>query len=441
MKRFQKGIRLPGFKDATLLSPRIHTPLGPHAITVFLSQGLGDPLTPCVTEGEMVLAGSKIAEGSSWASVPIHSSVSGRVSEVTDCFIRIESDTKDTLHPSIHPRAEIPTDPESLAEIIREAGILDLESPAFPAHLRLLEAQTAGVETVLVNACESEPFVTANHLLVLNHPGEILKGAELLRVASGAKRAVIVLTDDKREVAEILNSKNYNLKIKTVEVLILESRFPQGFVRTLAQTWLGRKLFRNESPIEAGVLVQNAATAFAVYEAVYLKKPFYERVVTVGGPCIFEPKNFWAKVGTPAHELIGSAKGFLREPERVIFGGPMTGVTIGDLEAPVTKSTSAILALPAELTISGAEESCIRCGLCVEACPEDLRPEMILRAVRHNQMAVAREYAIDSCTECGICAYLCPSKIPLVDVIRKGKKTFLTEIPNTKSVHALSFQA
>lgn len=423
MKTLKKGIRLPDFKYRSLSSTQIHLPQAARFVTILLNQHMGKSIKPCVQKGDHVFVGTKIAEGEDWTSVPLHSSVSGRISEITQDWVEIESDETDRLDASIQMHAEIPSDPDQLIEIIRQAGIVDLGGSAFPTHVRLAKARRKNVEILVLNGCESEPFLTADHVLMLNHPVEILKGAELLRVASGAKRAVIVIEQNKLEAVEILNSKNYNLKIETLSTLTVPVRYPQGSERALFEAVTNRKLNWTQSALEAGVLIENVATAFAVYEAVYLKKPLYERVITVAGDCVVEPKNLWARIGTRAIDLIRSSKGLMREPSRVIFGGPMTGEAIEHLEIHVTKKVQGILALPPDLAIISKEGPCIRCGLCVDVCPESLVPETLIRAVAVGNQELAEEYDIDSCTECGSCAYVCPSKIPMITLIRNGKKT------------------
>src|SRR3989338_3796388 len=402
MKPLKKGIRLPDFKYRSLSSTQIHL-LRPARFLIFLlNQQAGTPAKPCVQEGDPVWVGTQIAEAADPNSVPIHSSVSGRVSKVMEDRILIESDGADKLEPSIQVRTEIPSDPEQLSAIIRESGIVDFGGKGISTHLRLAEARMNKVETLILDGCESEPFLTADHMLMLGHPVEILKGAELLRIASGAQRAIIAIEQDKLEALEVLNSKNYNLKLEQIKTVALPVRYPQGSERALAETILGKRLKRGETALQAGALVENVATAFAVYEAVYLNKPFYERVITISGSCIFEPKNLWARIGTQAADLIRTCKGFMQEPKRVIFGGPMTGEAISHLDEPMTKKVRGILAFSSELETFGQEESCIRCGFCVEICPELLVPETLVRAVQHENLNLAREYDINSCTECGL---------------------------------------
>ncbi|MBI4394591.1 MAG: RnfABCDGE type electron transport complex subunit C [Candidatus Omnitrophica bacterium] len=438
MKPLRKGVRLPDFKYRSLSGTQIHLPRPARFLTFFLKQSAVAPAIPCVHEGEAVFVGSKIAEASEWNSVPLHSSVSGKVTNIMEDRIVIESDEVDKLDPSIQARVEIPSEPDQLATLIHEAGVVDLGGKGHAIHVHLTEARAKKVETLILDGCESEPFLTADHVLMLNHPVEILKGAEILRIASGAERVVIAVEQNKLEALELLNSKNYNLKFERIKTAVLPVRYPQGSERALAESILGRPLKKGETALEAGILVESVASAFAVYEAVYLKKPLYERVMTVSGSSILEPKNLWARMGTQAADLIRACKGFMREPERVIFGGPMTGRSIAHLDEPVTKEVPGILAFSSELEMFGKEETCIRCGFCIDICPVSLVPEAIVKAIRQGQPDLAQTYEIDSCTECGLCAYICPSYIPMVDIIRKGKEVFKSEDSEREPVYAFS---
>ena len=435
MKALKKGMTLPDFKYGSLSTTKIQFLSPPRFVKFLLAQSVAHSsfsipnrgselvLNPLVQEGDYVLTGTKIAEHPDFNSAPLHSSVSGRVRKVRDESILIESDEVDKLDTSIDIRSELPSNPDHLIELIRQAGVVDLGGTAFPTHSRLVEARKQKIDTLVINGCESEPFLTSDHVLMLNHPVEVLKGIELLRIASGASRAVIATERNKLEVVEILNTKNYNLKFNAIEIAHFPVRYPQGAERALAESILGKELAYQQNAIQAGVLVENVATAFAVYEAVYLNKPLYERVVTITGPCVIEPKNVWARIGTKASDLIRCAKGFLREPGRVIFGGPLTGEAIASLERPMTKKVQGLVALSPDLLDTAAEQACTRCAKCVEVCPESLVPETLMRAVKKGNHNLALEYDINSCTECGLCSYICPSHIPLVPLIKSGKMT------------------
>lgn len=435
----KKGIRLPYFSYRSLLTAQIKRSVLPKVVRISLAQYDGSCATPCVKESESVFQGTKIAEG----IVPIHSSVSGNVIKVSRDLIHIASDEKNQADPFIQSRQKIPIDSEELAAIIREAGIVGLGGDGYPTFLKMLEAKHRQVHTLIINGCESEPFLTTDYILMTNHPVEVLKGIELLRLASGAERAVIATQRNKMETLEILNSRNYNLKFDRIQTISLPAVYPQDNERVLVSAVLGRKLGKNEKPMSSGAVVENIATAFAVYEAVFLGKPLFERVITIEGACVTEPKNLWAPIGISIQDLLRSCKGLLRDPGRLVLGGSMTGESVSSMDAVVTKKVQAVLALPVELTTLEKEEPCSRCGLCVEACPESLVPETLVKAIRKRNRALAEEFEIYNCNECGNCSYICPSNIPMVELIRAGKNifSFHTEQKlSTDSSHAVSVE-
>lgn len=410
---FKKGIALPNHKSRSLLSVQIHR-IAPHRFLFFaLSRGQ----IPCVEAGTRVFAGTQIAEG----ILPLHSSASGHVAEIAASGIRIESDEAATPDPAILPRREIPNAPELLSRFVRDAGIESLSAGHTPTHLRAAEALERKVHTLVLNACTSEGFGTFDDILMMNHPLEILKGAECLKTMCSAERIVIAADQDQIEALEVLNSRNYQLKLE-LETVSLPARYPFGTDRSVTEQLAGRALGRKEAPESMGYWVEHLATAFAVYEAVYLSKPLYERVVTVTGPCVTEPKNVWAPLGISVRHLIRSAKGLLRDPERLVLGGLMTGEAVDSLDAVIKKKHQAVLVLPKEWLHPEDEMPCIRCGLCIEVCPESLRPEALVRALRTGNCSPVDDDEIEACTECGSCDYVCPSRIPIVGVIRKGKK-------------------
>jgi electron transport complex protein RnfC len=236
------------------------------------------------------------------------------------------------------------------------------------------------IKTVILNGCESEPYVTSAHALMMSHPLEILKGAEIFRKALSAERILFVSEDNKLEAAELLKSKVFFLKWPHVETAILPALYPQDHEAVL------RRRFSDGEGDSAGPFeILDVASAYAVWEAVVRQKPLYERAVTVAGECVIEPRNFWARIGTDLEILFKNAKGLLRPPARILLGGPMRGHAQALLEIPILKGTPALLALPPEaIGPKGAEEPCIRCGRCVEVCPSDISPVMITLAAERN---------------------------------------------------------
>ena len=261
MKFLKKGIVVPDYKYRSLSSTQIHLPFPARNVWIRLDQSAGSFAAPCVAAGDQVLTGTKIADTNEWAGVPVHSSVSGFVREVTDRYIMIQSDESDRLDSSVHIRSQIPSDAVDLCNQIRAAGIVGPGAETLPTHVRLRKAREHGVRTLVLNGCESEPFLTADHLLMLNHPVEILKGAELIRIASGAERVIIAVEKNKLEAIELLNSKNYNLKLKHIEMMAFPVRYPQGSERVLIESVTGKKPIRGCDPLSSGVLVEHVATA------------------------------------------------------------------------------------------------------------------------------------------------------------------------------------
>lgn len=395
------GLTLPSFKEISLSTAQIKKAVLPNEVTIDLNQHQGIPAISIVSAGDQVLTGSKIAYSSGELSCNYHSSISGKVKKVTSKSITIESDHKDEWDPKISEQKSWKFFSSSeIQNALIEAGVLDSLKPHLPIQLFFGKPNTN--ETLVIDACESESFLTADYILMLCHAGEIAQGVELLLKATGVKRAVIVTEDDKREPAEVLLSKIRGLHLEFIEVKILKRQYPQKF--------------KTSSP-KLGL-----STAHAAYEAVRFKKPQIEQVVTVSGHCVVEPKNIWCRIGTSVEEVFDLCKGLLREPDRVVVGGPMTGTSIAKLDFSIQKGTKALLALAPEYLNEAREESCIRCGFCADVCPEQLLPESLMRFVRKKQKKHLVQYRLDQCTECGNCTYVCPSKIRLSGILREGKE-------------------
>lgn len=422
MKPLRGGLKLDAKKESTLTPwSAARAPL-PGRVRISLSEPASSAAEPLVRVGDRVRVGEKIAEGPQGKYPAFHASISGTVSRISRFphpllgearAIEIRSDGKDEGVPGTgveRPGWEslIALD---LVRILREAGAIDLTQDASPP---------VSIHTVILNGCESEPYLTSDHSLMMTHPAEILKAGEILRRAVGAEDLIVALEENKEEIAELLRSKIFFHTGSKARVEVLPSRYPQGENRALIRTLLGCSLGPGQSPREAGVTVVGMAEAYAAYEAVALQKPFYERIVTISGECVAQPRNFWLRIGTLVEDAVKLARGFLREPGRVVHGGPMKGVALGTLEVPVLKVTPGILGLPREIVQPGAVEPCIRCGRCVESCPEFLSPVMITLAAEKELWDVAEEYGARLCIECGNCSYVCPSKRPMVELIQSA---------------------
>jgi len=419
MKPLRGGLKLDGKKEATTVPWTIARPDPPRRVRIPLGEDHdGRSFTPLVQMGDRVRLGQKLAEPRGNGSVAIHASVSGEVAKIGTFphpflgeseAIEIVSDGKDERIPEIgreRPRWES-LGPSETIKILGESGVAQLDP--------LLRSP---VDTVILNGCESEPYLTSGYSLMMSHPMEILKGGEILRQALRAQECIIALEDNKEEVAELLKSKIFLHSRANIRVEVPPARYPQEEESLLIRELLGRHLTRGRLGAEVGVAVFNVAEAFAAYEAVALQKPFYERAVTIGGECVAQPQNVWLRIGTLVEDAVKCARGFLRPPEKVILGGPMKGFAIDTLEVPLLKETPGILGLPREVARPETIEPCIRCGRCVESCPVFISPAMITLAAEKELFDLAEEHGASLCIECGNCSYVCPAKRPMVELIQ-----------------------
>lgn len=415
------GIRLERKKEPSLLNT-LKRPFAVKGIRVPLCGGSRTGFTLCIKEGERVQPGQKIAYPKSPDGVPVYAGISGEVEKVAQTLLPegnerlsvwIASDPANKFgapadKPWQAPLTGAPKDAEhipadELLRIFREQGLLVADGKMEPVHSRI--RKKAPVQTVVINGCEPEPYVTSQQVLTTLHPVEILKGAGLLKKACGAGKIIFVFEDANREEYELIKSKIYLLKWNFCEAVMIPAVYPAGREETLSKVVPGE------------TVVWSATTAYAVYEAVYLQKPFFERIVTVGGECVVEPRNLWLPFGFLFRDAVQACKGLLREPRKVIAGGPMTGFTQPHLDIPVTAGTSAILALPGEIARATDEKPCIRCNRCVDVCPVSISPAMITLAVERDEFDLAKEWGAEACIECGACGYVCPSERPMTELI------------------------
>lgn len=408
------GIRLERKKDTSLLNWNLKRPYPPEKIRIpvpAFSQ-------PCVQVGEVVQLGQRIAQPEGPEGVSLHSGMSGTVETIAsfpgglgkdERMIEIRRQGEPKVFPPGEARkgwAEIPA--EELPKIFQNSGLVTTDPLMEPVHAKL--GRHSGAGTIIVNGCEPEPYITCEQVLILSHPVEILRGAELLKKTVGAKKIIFALEESNLEMIELIKSKIYFLKWEHVEVRTVPALYPQGLESTLLQAWFPGN--------EETAVVFPASTAFAVYEAVALGKPFYERVVTVGGECVVEPRSLWLPVGISFHDAIHACKGVMREPQKILMGGPMAGTAQRNDKVSMMAGTNAILALPKEVAKEDNEEPCVRCNLCADHCPISLSPAMITLAAEQKEFLVAKLWNVADCIECGNCAYVCPSKRPMLELIR-----------------------
>jgi len=422
----------PEYKESTSYK-KIETSLLPKKIILPLSQHTGAPSGPIVKEGDIVKTGQLIAQSKGFISSNLHSSISGKVIVIEEALhpiigrfkaVLIESDGQDTKAFSDPHRDTSNLSKEEIVTLIKDAGIVGLGGAGFPTHVKLSPPPGKKIDTLIINGAECEPFLTCDHCLMLERAREIVQGIYLLIKVLGVKHVIIGIEDNKMDAIESFGSALFRgdkTRCK-IEIKKLKTRYPQGGEKQLIKTLLNREVPSGGLPLDIGCLMHNVQTVFSIYEAVYLGKPLYERLITVSGDFLKEPKNVLVRIGTPIRDLLEFCGfDFKTSAHKVIMGGPMTGVSQYDLDAPVIKGTSGILVLDKRFEI-GKELDCIRCSRCIEACPAGLMPCMIGLAAKNDRFDIATSYDPLDCIECGSCSFMCPSNIPLVQLIKLAKE-------------------
>ena len=397
--------------------------LEPNAVVIPMLQHIGAPCTPLVAVGDRVLKGQKIGDGEGLC-VPVHASVSGTVIAVEPrvhnsgrqvMSVVIENDFR---YDAIAVNPVSGQDEDAVLHAIREAGIVGMGGAAFPGNVKALSA-LGHVDTLIANACECEPYITADDFLLRARAEQVLEGLQIIYGLLKPERVVLAVEDNKKEA--IANVKNLLSRYPDVELAVLPTRYPQGAEKQLIVALTGREVPSGKLPVNVGCLVFNVSTYAAIYRAVKLGQPLTERLVTVSGETVNKPQNFQVPIGTPIHDLIEQAGGLTDATERVICGGPMMGVAQGDLAAPVVKATNAILCLPKDRNGAAENPVCLRCAKCVGVCPMHLQPLYMYRYTNCENTKELPRLGVLACIECGCCSFTCPGKLPLVETFRKGK--------------------
>ncbi|MFH0876911.1 MAG: electron transport complex subunit RsxC [Candidatus Omnitrophota bacterium] len=401
----------------------------PSKVFLPLLQHLGKTLDILnVKAGDAVKRGQCLATSDKGVFAPIHASISGTIKSIADhphpvvgfCrAIAIDSDAKDEAVSEMQPRSEQEVDalsPEELKNNIFEAGIVGLGGATFPTHIKLSPPQP--IEHFILNGAECEPYLTTDHRLMVEKTDEIIKGAKLIAKVIRPKRFYVAIEDNKPDAIKVMRER---CRMFHWDVIVLKTAYPQGGEKQVIKSCLKKEVPSGKLPFDIGVLVQNVATVYAIYEALYLRKPLIERVVTVAGPCLANPKNLLVRLGTPIRDLIEQCGPLVREPKKIIMGGPMMGVAQYTLDGPVIKGTSGIVVLDEVENKEQEESFCVRCGECLQNCPIGLNPGLISMAIARDRLDLAQEYGIMDCIECGLCAYLCPGRRNIVQAIKTAK--------------------
>ncbi|MBQ8815563.1 MAG: electron transport complex subunit RsxC [Lachnospiraceae bacterium] len=401
----------------------------PKTVVIPLSMHAGAPANPIVEVGDTVKVGQKIGEAAGFISAPVHSSVSGTVVAIENrphatrgvCLsVVIESDGKDTLHESVQPHKSLEElTPDEIIDIVKESGIVGMGGAGFPTFVKLKPAQP--VDTILLNGCECEPLLTADHRLLLAYADDIVFGLKAMLKATGAEKGIIVIEDNKQDAIEVMQAKVAD--VENIEVCVAKTKYPQGAEKMLIKRVLKRQVPSGGLPAHVGVVVGNVSTTKAIADAIKTGMPLIERIVTVTGERVKNPGNFIVKIGTSAKELIDYCGGTVGDKE-ITFkaGGPMMGFVLSDIDVPVMKGSNGFIAIDTDHT---EEQPCIKCGRCVDVCPMELSPLYFAKYADEGNWKGMLEMNVRDCMECRCCEYICSSKIPLISKIRAGKKAIM----------------
>ena len=399
----------------------------PKQVVIPMVQHIGAPCTPMVQVGDRVLKGTKIGDGEGLC-VPVHASIAGTVVAVEPrphtkghmvMSVVIENDYTDEAieaKPCNDPLNSMSDD--DILHAIREAGIVGMGGAAFPSNVKATSA-LGNIEYLIANACECEPYITADDTLLRTNPEQVLKGIRLLQRVLKPQHTVLAIEDNKQEAIEILKKSIENYP--EIQLSVLPTLYPQGSEKQLIQAVSGRQVPSGKLPVNVGCVVFNVASFAAIFRAVYMGTPLTQRIVTVSGESIKNPQNFIVNIGTSFADVIAEAGGLSEDVERVLSGGPMMGLAQSDLAVPVVKDTNSILCLPQNRDIEVENPVCLRCGKCIAVCPMGLQPLYLYRYTACGQLDEMQRLHQMDCIECGCCAYVCPGKLPLTEQCRKGK--------------------
>ena len=420
-KEFSEHIALKKFPD-------------PRTVVISMSQHLGAPANPIVEVGDTVKVGQKIGEAAGFISAPVHSSVSGTVVAVEPRMhgtrgsevmaVVIESDGKNTLHESVQPHGDLDNlTPDEIIEIVKEAGIVGMGGAGFPTNVKLSPKNPEGIDYIIVNGAECEPYLTSDYRRLLEESDKIVQGLKVALSIFDHAKGIIGIEDNKPEAIKIMQQAVAGEP--DIEVKPLKTKYPQGGERSLIYATTGRAINSSMLPADAGCIVHNVDTIFSIYLSVIEGKPLTKRICTVTGDGVKEPGNFYVWLGTNYRQLLDAAGGPVGEPEKYISGGPMMGFAMYSLDVPVVKGSSSLLVFQNDVVSKLEETACIRCGRCGEGCPSHLLPAKLASFAAKNDEAGFVKFDGMECVMCGSCSYVCPAKRPLTQQIKAMRSIVL----------------
>lgn len=403
----------------------------PDTLEIILGQHIGAPCTPTVEKRAIVTEGEMIGEVKKGLGVPLHAPVAGTVKlmGMSDHPMRVKapSMTITVDHdapPNEYSRGDWSAkDSKELLGLVHGAGIVGIGGAGFPTHVKLSPPPSDTIDTLILNGAECEPYITSDYRQMLEMSDEIIEGAQIILKILGIKNCRIGIESNKPEAIKVMSeaAAKGSTPECDIRVVPLQVKYPQGSEKQLIQSLTGRKVKGFALPSSVGVVVHNVATTRAIYDAIVLGKPLYEKIVTISGLGINKVGNFRIKVGTRIRDIVDYCGGVNSKLSKIIMGGPMMGFNISSLDIPITKTTSAILFLSEEEIDTTPHSNCIRCGWCLEACPMGLEPKEIAIHVEAGKGEDTMQFGVFECFECGCCAYVCPAKRPLVQFIRLAK--------------------
>lgn len=403
----------------------------PKQAVIPISQHIGAPAEVIVKKGDKVQVGTLIAKATGFVSANIHSSVSGTVNKIDSIvdasgykkpavFIDVEGDEwEERIMQTDRIIHQHELTSEDIIKKITEAGIVGMGGATFPTHVKLMPPPGNKAEYLIINAVECEPYLTADHQLMMEKSEEILVGVQLLMLATKVKKAIIGIENNKPDAIELFTM--LAASTPEIEICPLQLKYPQGGEKQLIDATIGKQVPSGGLPIATGAIVQNVGTVYAVYEACMKNKPLFERIVTVTGKSLSTPKNFKVRIGTPISQLIEAAGGMPSDTAKIVNGGPMMGKALISTDVPVTKGSSGVLLIAESEAARKPASNCIRCAKCVSVCPMGLEPYLLSALSEHADWEQMEKNHIMDCIECGSCQFTCPAHRPILDYCRLGK--------------------
>ena len=427
----------PDYMKAPKIPVTVITP--PVQAIIPMAQHIGAPCQPLVKKGDYVKMGQKIGDNPAPVSAPVHSPVSGKVVAVEArphplgdmiMSVVIENDYQDTTDFMAPLTEEERRDPEAILRRIREAGVVGMGGAMFPTAFKI-RGGIGKVDKLVINGAECEPYLNGDHLTMLNYPEQLLKGIELVRIAQGVDKAYYGIEENKQDAIDLLNSLNpaqYGIEIVPEKV-----KYPQGAEKMQVFAVTGRSVKPGGLPSGVGANVVSTRTCYAIYQACYEGRPVIDRIVSVAGSALAGPVNALTRVGTPLGYLAEQCGGFVKEPRKIVLGGPMMGICATNFDAPTIKGNSGVLFFTEEEDRHEEEPHCIRCGKCIEVCPMNLEPVFMYMYYSKGDYANLEKYHVNDCFECGSCAFNCPARMPLTHAFKTAKLMFQAKAAKEKA--------